>query len=237
MLNLTVINFNSTGIFAFNYEFYIESLSDPKRLFKTGFANLTTMTNYVILFSIPFTQEDTNIKFTARLFTDFSEVVFIEMLNSTSAAAGLPTGKLNTIDNLISSATTQNISVLTDSFRLVMGEAYLSAPLTNPCSTCSHGICTNLPNNTMTCICQSFYTGRNCQYTTSTFNQVQSIQNKLISFLRSNSRRRLLAPGLTSLDKLQTILAVVSYPDALTPSNLVLIQNSLDGIASVASFT
>jgi hypothetical protein len=236
ILNLTVINFNGSGIFPFNYEFYVESSLDPKTLFLSGFANITTLTNYVILFSVPFTQENTNIKLTVRLFTLYSEVTYIDFLNSTSSAAGSAASKLEVIDSNIASATTDNISVLVNSFKMTVGQRYVSAPLTNPCSTCGHGICTTFKNNSMQCKCDDFYHGRYCTYESTIWNKVISIQDKLTKFLRNNGQRRLLASSLTTLSRLQIMLSVVTYPDALTASQLVILQNTLDRVTTVGSF-
>jgi len=235
-LNLTIVNFNSSGVFAFTYELYVESLLDPMTMFSTGFANLTNLTNFVILFSLPFTQADVNIKFTARLYTPYSDIYYVNYLSSTSSAAGLPANKLSIIDSSIAWVNTQNYSLLTKSFNLVVGQPYIWAPVTNPCSTCLNAVCKTYQNNTVNCICKSFYNGQYCEYPTTIWNEVQSIQSKLISFLKSNSRRRLLATSLASLDKLQIILSVAMYPDALTPSLLVSLQNSLDSITAVGSF-
>ena len=46
----------------------------------------------------------------------------------------------------------------------------------------------------------------------------------------------MLAAGLTSFDKLQIMLSVAMYPDALQVSELVSLQSILDSISSVSSF-
>lgn len=98
-LNLTIINFDGHGTFPFTYEFYLESETDPLNMFKTGFANISTLTNYVILFSVPFTKADTGILLKVRLFTLYNEIWYVENLTSNSSAVGQPAIKLNTVNS------------------------------------------------------------------------------------------------------------------------------------------
>jgi hypothetical protein len=64
---------------------------------------------------------------------------------------------------------------------------------------------------------------------------LQSIQDKLLWFARGS--RRLLTSGLSNSDVLSVLMTVVMYPDVLTSSRLVIVQNIFDSVSTVSSLS